>query len=264
MKIIFNVNITRRLLNILLLLFLSNYHSYSQNIEECVLKPSEKKLKLLGKKEGKKPLYFINNKEVLEKYVLGLDCISIDSIEVINPKKAEIKYGKKGRNGAILIKTHKNWKANKVFKANSKTSIYSFLKTQKNRPGVVINIDKALIVVDDNISNKKIIDSIPFDHLVRLKLLIADDEDALKYGDAAKNGVVLIQTKKPFLDFLEKHKSHLFVLNGRPVSLEVISNIHPSKIKSIDVLKEKPSTAIYGSRGANGAVLVTLKKTEKN
>ncbi|TYA75036.1 TonB-dependent receptor plug domain-containing protein [Seonamhaeicola marinus] len=129
---------------------------------------------------------------------------------------------------------------------------------------MAINIDKALMVVDDKIANKKTIDSIPFKQLVGLKFLKADDEKALKYGNAAKNGVVLIQTNKPFLDFLKKNKSLLFVLDGRPVSSQVIANIHPSKIKSVDILKEKASTAIYGSRGANGAVLITLKKTKKN
>jgi len=39
-----------------------------------------------------------------------------------------------------------------------------------------------------------------------------------------------------------------------------IDNINPSDIESIDILKDASATAIYGSRGANGVILVTTKK----
>lgn len=49
----------------------------------------------------------------------------------------------------------------------------------------------------------------------------------------------------------------LFIVDGFPVSS--ITNIAGSQIQSIDVLKDAASTAIYGSRGANGVVIVTTK-----
>lgn len=49
----------------------------------------------------------------------------------------------------------------------------------------------------------------------------------------------------------------LFIVDGFPV--ESISDIAPSDIESIDVLKDASSTAIYGSRGANGVILITTK-----
>lgn len=49
----------------------------------------------------------------------------------------------------------------------------------------------------------------------------------------------------------------LFIVDGFPVSS--ISDIPPSDIESIDVLKDASSTAIYGSRGANGVIIVTTK-----
>jgi TonB-dependent SusC/RagA subfamily outer membrane receptor len=48
----------------------------------------------------------------------------------------------------------------------------------------------------------------------------------------------------------------LFVVNGTPVNS--IDNIRPQEVKSIDVLKG-PDASIYGSRGANGVILITLK-----
>lgn len=49
----------------------------------------------------------------------------------------------------------------------------------------------------------------------------------------------------------------LFIVDGFPV--ESISDIPASDIEDISVLKDASSTAIYGSRGANGVILVTTK-----
>ena len=49
----------------------------------------------------------------------------------------------------------------------------------------------------------------------------------------------------------------LFIVDGFPV--ESISDIPASDIEDITVLKDASSTAIYGSRGANGVILVTTK-----
>ncbi len=38
-----------------------------------------------------------------------------------------------------------------------------------------------------------------------------------------------------------------------------LSNLNPSNIESISVLKDASATAIYGSRGANGVILITTK-----
>lgn len=49
----------------------------------------------------------------------------------------------------------------------------------------------------------------------------------------------------------------LFIVDGFPV--ESISDIPASEIEDISVLKDASSTAIYGSRGANGVIIVTTK-----
>ena len=50
----------------------------------------------------------------------------------------------------------------------------------------------------------------------------------------------------------------LYVVDGIPV--DNLNSLNPSDIESIEVLKDASSSAIYGSRGANGVVLVTTKK----
>jgi iron complex outermembrane receptor protein len=42
-----------------------------------------------------------------------------------------------------------------------------------------------------------------------------------------------------------------------------INIIQPSDIKSVDVLKDASATAIYGSRGANGVIIITTKSGKK-
>ena len=56
---------------------------------------------------------------------------------------------------------------------------------------------------------------------------------------------------------LSQDNSPLYIVDGFPVTS--ISDIAPSEIQSIDVLKDASSTAIYGARGANGVVIVTTK-----
>jgi TonB-linked SusC/RagA family outer membrane protein len=66
----------------------------------------------------------------------------------------------------------------------------------------------------------------------------------------------------------------LYVIDGVPYAANMLANvgssgagdasplsfINPSSIESIDVLKDADATAIYGSRGANGVILITTKK----
>ena len=50
----------------------------------------------------------------------------------------------------------------------------------------------------------------------------------------------------------------LYVIDGFPT--DNINSLNPSDIASIEILKDASSTAIYGSRGSNGVVLVTTKR----
>ena len=56
--------------------------------------------------------------------------------------------------------------------------------------------------------------------------------------------------------------SPLIVVDGIPLGndSDILGTIDTNTIKSVDVLKDASSTAIYGSRGANGVILVTLKE----
>ncbi len=58
---------------------------------------------------------------------------------------------------------------------------------------------------------------------------------------------------------LSADNNPLIVLDGIPF-IGSLADINPNDIKSVDVLKDASATAIYGSRGANGVIMVTTEK----
>ncbi len=52
----------------------------------------------------------------------------------------------------------------------------------------------------------------------------------------------------------------LFILDGAPVSSTVFTTLNPNDIQNITVLKDAASVAVYGSRAANGVIVITSKR----
>ncbi|WP_118951385.1 SusC/RagA family TonB-linked outer membrane protein [Taibaiella helva] len=52
----------------------------------------------------------------------------------------------------------------------------------------------------------------------------------------------------------------LIVIDGVPATLEAYSALNPNDIADVSVLKDASTTAIYGSRGSNGVIMVSTKK----
>jgi TonB-linked SusC/RagA family outer membrane protein len=57
---------------------------------------------------------------------------------------------------------------------------------------------------------------------------------------------------------LSASNTPLFIVDG--IQYSNIQDINPNDIESMEVLKDAASTAIYGSRGANGVIIITTKK----
>jgi len=57
-------------------------------------------------------------------------------------------------------------------------------------------------------------------------------------------------------------RSPLYVVDGVPFSGD-LSSIAPSDVESTTILKDATATALFGSRGANGVILITTKKGQK-
>jgi TonB-dependent starch-binding outer membrane protein SusC len=52
----------------------------------------------------------------------------------------------------------------------------------------------------------------------------------------------------------------LIILDGIPYEGGNLNDINPDEVASVDILKDASATAIYGSRGSNGVILITTKK----
>lgn len=59
---------------------------------------------------------------------------------------------------------------------------------------------------------------------------------------------------------LDASNTPLFILDGAPVTSSVFTTLSMNDIESVTVLKDAVSTAIYGSRAANGVIVITSKK----
>lgn len=63
---------------------------------------------------------------------------------------------------------------------------------------------------------------------------------------------------------LSNSNQPLYVVDGVPLSSGNQSNINPSNIASIEILKDASAAAIYGSRAANGVIIITTKSGTKD
>ena len=56
----------------------------------------------------------------------------------------------------------------------------------------------------------------------------------------------------------------LYVLDGSPVSADIMGMMNPNDFASVTVLKDASATSIYGSRAANGVIYITTKRGKMN
>lgn len=55
---------------------------------------------------------------------------------------------------------------------------------------------------------------------------------------------------------------YLIIVDGKEISREEMEKIHPSTIESVSVLKQESATILYGEKGKNGVILITMKKEQ--
>jgi TonB-dependent SusC/RagA subfamily outer membrane receptor len=145
-----------------------------------------------------------------------------------------------------------------------------------------IGKDKPLILVDSKeVEN---IDRLNPNDIESISVL-KDNAAVNVYGEKGKNGVILVTTKRTAaieskpeatkttpasvdsnhlknyvngINSFSGTNKPLVIVDGQEVSN--IDDIRPDDIKSISVLKESSSVNIYGEKGKNGVILITLKK----
>jgi TonB-dependent SusC/RagA subfamily outer membrane receptor len=62
---------------------------------------------------------------------------------------------------------------------------------------------------------------------------------------------------------IQENNQPLIVLDGSIIANNLLSKISPNEIEGVSILKDAQATALYGSAGANGVMLITTKKQIK-
>lgn len=162
-----------------------------------------------------------------------------------------------------------------------KTLVFSFIGYRKQEVKVTRNIlnvtmaedtellDEVVVIGYGSVSRKDVTSSITTVKSEDLNVGAYTEPGQLLQGKVP--GLVIVQNSDPNggvnsitlrgASTLNGSTSPLYVVDGIPgVNLNLIS---PSDIESIDVLRDASATAIYGSKAANGVIMVTTKRGQE-
>lgn len=133
---------------------------------------------------------------------------------------------------------------------------------------------KPLFIVDGKEFDKDVVGELNPEDIATVNVLKGEKADE-KYGDKGKNGVVEIVLKKSKtskqidsgtkvnvdgMDFNEKHKNPLYILDGKVVDAKTVENLNPDDIATINVSKGDKAYEKYADKGKDGVVEVITKK----
>ncbi len=82
--------------------------------------------------------------------------------------------------------------------------------------------------------------------------------DPNKLADISINGKMNVQALSQ--EYETDPNQPLFILDGFETTLQTISDLNMDRVESISILKDASATAIYGSKAANGVIVVETKK----
>lgn len=80
-------------------------------------------------------------------------------------------------------------------------------------------------------------------------------------GDPSSNSNTIVLRGR---NGLNTSSDPLFICDGAPISSTLYASLNPADIESVTVLKDATSLSLYGSRGANGVIVITTKKGKFN
>jgi TonB-dependent SusC/RagA subfamily outer membrane receptor len=111
-------------------------------------------------------------------------------------------------------------------------------------------------LVDGKEVNAAVANSINPDNIASVNVTKGGSENTVNI--ITKN--VDASNKKLVLTLPKSSPPPLYILNGDEISEEEMKLIDPNKIESISVLKDRSAETIYGEKGKNGVIVITLKK----
>ena len=117
--------------------------------------------------------------------------------------------------------------------------------------------DSILVVVNEKVKGygEEVLNSIPGEQIESVMTVQSQD---VGYGDKAKHGVIKITTKKK-----DQENNPLIVVDGevKGYASEIFETINVDDIASVTVVKNQDITfRLYGNKGKDGVILITMKK----
>ena len=82
--------------------------------------------------------------------------------------------------------------------------------------------------------------------------------DTLVTRSPKKDGTLVVRDRFPI-----PSNEPLYIVNGIELPYEIFAALNPMHIESIDILKDASATAIYGTRGINGVIVLKLKTPQQ-
>lgn len=209
-------------------------------------------LQKLVKGYDKEPLFILDDKTITKEELTLLDEQTINSISTIKGEQATKEYGKKAKNGVVVIKT----------------------RTADSQKSPFVKIVKAkLYIVDGEEIKEADFQKTDPENIKSINVL--KGKSAIdKYGEKAKNGAIEITTKnnnKQNSDSVQtkntqykleiaKDKQPLVYVDNEEINYNNLKDIDPDNIESMHVLRNKNATDKYGDKGKNGVIELTTKK----
>jgi len=187
------------------------------------------------------------------------------TVQILNTNKATVtdidgKFSIKVKEGDVLVISSLGLKTVNLIILEDKDSYEVVMLDDQEK------LDAVVVVAYGKTSKTKITNSVG-----QLKNENLDDLSYSGVADALKGKIAGVQISNissevgeaPVISIrglssITASSSPLIVVDGFPIE-DALEFINPSSIKSIEVLKDASSAALYGSRGANGVILVTTK-----
>ena len=218
-------------------------------------------------KSGKEPIYIVDGEDVTKE---GIDKINAEDIQQMNVLKGQAaidKYGERAKDGAIEITTKKaeNNAPTVEIKSSAKPTQTSPLLVVEGKPyGGELNTFSTQSIKSINVEKRP--------------------EMIQAYGEAGKDGVVIINTKDASVDYddisLAAHSTTVKAENGTGTTLRIkgdagnkqplyivngeeldgsLKAIDSNDIKTVSVIKGKTATDLYGDKAQHGVVVIEMK-----
>ena len=237
----------------------------------------------------KQPLILADGKEISMNAMERMNPSDIESVSVLKDSASIKIYGKRGENGVILVTTKKpgtttQFNFSKVDNQENVVPDFQVSGTvvdEQGRPkaGVSILVPNttygAITDIDGRFSLKAVkggnllFSFIGYKSMkvpVSATMSVRMEQEVVKLLPETTNRLVRARDTKPagLINGINVHGvkeggQPLVIVDGKEaLEKDALSKIAPDRIKSITILKDKSATAVYGEKGKNGVIVVTL------